>query len=84
MPVWHERTRELRETGRIRTVGIIQEQHPGRARLFMQWKGMDWPILVDSLDLLDVSVVPITVLIYNTTLPASQCCFQHNLIPDSV
>ena len=63
MPVWHERTRELRETGRIRTVGIIQEQHPDRARLFMQWKGMDWPILVDSLDLLDVSVVPITVLI---------------------
>jgi len=44
-------------------VGIIQEQHPERARLFMQWKGMDWPILVDSLDLLEVTYVPITVLI---------------------
>ena len=25
-------------------VGIIQEQHPDRARLFMQWKEMGWPI----------------------------------------
>jgi hypothetical protein len=44
-------------------VGIVQEQHPDRARLFMQWKQMDWPILVDSLNLLGVSVVPITVAI---------------------
>ena len=44
-------------------LGIIQEQHPRRARLFMQWKQMDWPLLVDSLDLLDVGVVPLTVLI---------------------
>jgi hypothetical protein len=44
-------------------VGIIQEQHPDRARLFMQWKEMSWPILVDSLDLLGVEVVPITLLI---------------------
>ena len=42
-------------------VGIIQEQHPDRARLFMQWKRMDWPILVDSLNLLGVSSVPITL-----------------------
>jgi len=44
-------------------VGIIQEQHPSRARLFMQWKQMDWPVLVDALDLLEVAVVPITLLI---------------------
>lgn len=44
-------------------VGIIQEQHPDRARLFMQWKQMDWPILVDSLNLLSVAVVPITLAI---------------------
>jgi len=44
-------------------VGIIQEQHPDRARLFMQWKQMGWPILVDSLDLLGVMVVPITLAI---------------------
>ncbi len=44
-------------------VGIIQEQHPERARLFMQWKGMHWPLLVDSHNRLGVSVVPITLLI---------------------
>lgn len=44
-------------------VGIVEEQHPDRARLFMQWKQMDWPVLVDSLNLLGVSVVPITVAI---------------------
>ncbi len=43
--------------------GIIQEQHPDRARLFMQWKKMDWPVMVDSLNLLGVAAVPITLLI---------------------
>ncbi len=44
-------------------VGIIQEQHPERTQLFMQWKQMEWPILVDPLNLLGVEVVPITLLI---------------------
>jgi tetratricopeptide (TPR) repeat protein len=63
VPGWHESTLELQKQGKIRLVGIIQEQHPERARLFMQWKQMNWPILVDSLDLLEVSYVPITVLV---------------------
>jgi len=42
-------------------VGIIEEQHPDRARLFMQWKQMPWPIMVDSLNLLGVPAVPITL-----------------------
>src|SRR5688572_10092918 len=44
-------------------VGIVEEQHPDRAWLFMQWKQMDWPVLVDPLNLLGVSVVPVTVAI---------------------
>ena len=44
-------------------VGILQEQHPDRARLFMQWKGLNWPLMVDSLDLLEVPYVPITLAI---------------------
>ena len=63
MPGWHNATRQLQEEGRIQVVGLIQEQHPARCRLFMQWQQMDWPVLVDSLNLLDVSVVPITLLI---------------------
>lgn len=43
--------------------GIIQEQNPDRCRLFMQWRRMEWPILVDTFDLLEVSVVPLTYAI---------------------
>src|SRR5262249_55382063 len=43
--------------------GIIEEQHPDRARLFMQWKQIPWPVLVDSLDRLGASEVPITLAI---------------------
>ena len=63
MPVWHEETKELQDSGELAMIGIVSEQHPERARLFMQWKRMEWPILVDSLNVLDVSAVPITVLI---------------------
>ena len=63
MPGWHDAIKDLHESGELQVVGIIQEQHPDRCRLFMQWKQMDWPILVDSLNLLEVSAVPITVAI---------------------
>lgn len=63
MPGWHEAMRELREAGKVRMIGIVQEQHPDRARLFMQWKEMGWPVLADPLDLLGLSVVPVTVAI---------------------
>jgi hypothetical protein len=55
VPGWHERTREHQARGELQLVGIIQEQHPDRCRLFMQWKQMDWPILVDALNLYGVS-----------------------------
>lgn len=63
MPVWYEKTRDLEEQGIIQTVGIIQEQHPDRARLFMQWRKMDFPIMIDSLNRLGNSAVPLTILI---------------------
>lgn len=63
MPVWHEGTKKFQDAGRVETVGIIEEQHPDRARLFMQWKRMGWPIMVDSLDLLQTSAVPMTLLV---------------------
>ncbi len=61
MPGWHEATKTLQDEGVIQMVGIIQEQHPDRARLFMQWKEMGWPLLVDSYNLLEVPYVPITL-----------------------
>ena len=63
MPGWHEATVELQKQGRVKVVGIIPEQHSDRTRLFMQWKQMDWPILVDPYNLLAVTAVPITLFI---------------------
>ncbi len=63
VPGWHEATKEWQDAGDLQMVGIIQEQHPDRSRLFMQWKEMDWPILVDSLNLLETTVVPLTLAI---------------------
>jgi tetratricopeptide (TPR) repeat protein len=63
VPGWHEATKKLQEEGKVQMIGIIQEQHPDRARLFMQWKRMGWPILVDSFNLLNVAAVPITLAI---------------------
>lgn len=59
MPGWHEKLKDED----VVQIGLIQEQHPDRCKLFMQWKQMDWPIMVDSLNLVGVKVVPITLFI---------------------
>ena len=58
MPVWHERTKALRKSGALTVIGITQEQHPDRCRLFAQWHGIDWPILWDPFNLSGSLVVP--------------------------
>lgn len=63
MPVWHAALQQLEKDGKVAVVGIVQDQHPDRARLFMQWKKVDWPLLADSLDLLNVETVPLTVAV---------------------
>jgi hypothetical protein len=57
------KTLEAQRAGRLQLVGAIQEQHPDRCRLFMQWKRMDWPVLVDSLNLSAIEVVPVAYAI---------------------
>lgn len=61
--MWHESAKPYVEAGKVGVIGIIQEQHPDRARLFMQWQQMDWPLLSDPLNLLGISAVPITLLV---------------------
>lgn len=63
MPVWHEKTKALRESGQLLVVGITQEQHPARCRLFAQWHGIDWPILWDPFNRTGSKVVPRFTLI---------------------
>lgn len=63
MPVWHALTKPYQGKGFLNVVGVIQEQHPDRALLFMQWQQMEWPLLVDSLNLLGVTGAPVTVFL---------------------
>ena len=58
MPVWHDRTRKWRESGELVVIGITQEQHPVRCRLFAQWHGIEWPILWDPFNTTNARVVP--------------------------
>ena len=61
MPVWHEATREWVKLGRLVLLGVTQEQHADRCRLFAQWQRLDWPILHDPINLLEAPAVPIVV-----------------------
>jgi hypothetical protein len=63
VPVWHEATREWVKQGRLVLLGVTQEQHADRCRLFAQWKQFDWPILHDPINRLEAPAVPIVVAI---------------------
>ena len=63
MPVWHAGTQRSVQDGKLAVVAIVQDQHPDRARLFLQWKRIGWPVLADSLDLLNLDTVPLTVAV---------------------
>ena len=63
MPVWHARTQKLRDEGKLKVIGITQEQHADRCLLFARWKGFDWPILWDPFNLTSTKVVPRVTLI---------------------
>ena len=63
MPVWHAALEPYEKAGKVAVVAIVQDQHPDRARLFMQWKRIGWPVLADRLDLLNLDTVPLTVAV---------------------
>jgi hypothetical protein len=47
--------------GKLVLLGVTQEQHPDRCRLFAQWQQFDWPILHDPINVLRLRGVPIVV-----------------------
>ena len=59
--MWQELVAPYVDSGVLAVVGVVQEQHPDRARLYEQWKRLGWPIFVDSLNLLGIKVVPVPV-----------------------
>ena len=61
--MWQKTVKPLVDAGTLQVLGVVQEQHPDRAKLYRQWRGLNWPLYIDSLNLLDIKVVPIPVAI---------------------
>jgi len=61
VPVWHDATKQWVKDGKLVLLGVTQEQHPERCRLFAQWKQFEWPILRDPINVLQSMSVPIIV-----------------------
>lgn len=63
VPAWHEATRGWVQEGKLVVLGIAQEQHPDRCRLFAQWKRLNWPMVYDPINVLGVAGVPVEVAV---------------------
>jgi len=63
MPVWFEKAKPFVAEGKLAVLGVAHEQHADRCRLFMQWKGIDWPALHDPLNLVNVQSLPLVVAV---------------------
>lgn len=63
MPVWHAATKQLVADGKLVVLGVIQEQHAERARLYAQWKSFDFPILQDAMTRNGLGAVPVPIFI---------------------
>ena len=61
MPGWQRVFEPHVKKGALTVIGVVQEQHADRARLYKQWRGFDWPIFVDTLNVLAHRVVPIPI-----------------------
>jgi len=63
VPVWHEKTRAWVKAGRLVVLGVAQEQHPDRCRLWLQWRGIGWPVLHDPITKTGLTAVPVLTAI---------------------
>ena len=61
--MWHSEMKELANQKKLVILGITQEQHPDRCRLFAQWHQLNWPILHDPINILGPLAVPIFVAV---------------------
>lgn len=58
--MWQKAVAPYVEAGQLIAIGVVQEQHPDRTRLYRQWRELQWPIFVDSMNVIEhVTVVPI-------------------------
>jgi hypothetical protein len=59
MAGWQEAVKPHVVAGKLAVIGVVQEQHSDRARLYKQWKRIDWPLYIDSLNTLGLAAVPV-------------------------
>lgn len=59
--MWYQTLKPFLDKKQIHVVGIVQEQHPERTRLYKQWKQFSFPIMVDSLNILGFHAIPIVM-----------------------
>ena len=60
MPVWHATIQKLAPEN-LAVIGVVQEQHSERTKLYKQWKQYDFPIAQDPVTKLGATVVPMFV-----------------------
>lgn len=60
MPVWHETVKQL-NSEKLVVLGVVQEQHAERTRLYQQWKNFGFQIVQDPITQLGLNVVPMAV-----------------------
>jgi len=63
VPAWNTKAQEWIREKKLVVLGIAQEQHPNRCRLFVQWQKLNWPILHDPINVMQVRGVPIEIAI---------------------
>jgi tetratricopeptide (TPR) repeat protein len=63
VPAWNTQVLQWVREGKLVVLGIAQEQHANRCRLFAQWHKLNWPILHDPINVMGVRGVPIEVAI---------------------
>ncbi len=61
--MWNEKTKTLVADGKLVVIGVVQEQHAERAKLYKQWKQYEFPIAQDSVTGLGLAVVPVPILL---------------------
>lgn len=58
--MWNQKIKQLAPEN-LAVLGVVQEQHAERTKLYKQWKQYDFPIAQDSVTKLGAAVVPIFI-----------------------
>ena len=61
--MWNKTAQPFVDEGDLVVIGMIQEQHPERCRLYAQWKKFEWPIVYDQMNVLGIDAVPVPLFI---------------------